>query len=224
MFKLKALAPVAVGLAAAAVFAVAPAAHATTGNCASILGTTCGTFQGQDTESTPANVFWDVKGGAAVANQPVIGYAFNTNGDAASDFGKVRHVGNVPGVATSNPNTVSYSFVFTPNGKWTNLCVADTGTHVLVLRSCNGLQWQRFFAEPGTVDDPARAFNGTTNNGYYVHAGGTYTLENAAFHLFVQDHSGVPPTTKATPDTRQLVDSGIVSNVQNNQVWTWTGA
>jgi len=224
MFKIKALAPVAVGIAAAAVFAVAPAAHATTGNCASILGTTCGTFAGHDTESpVAAPVYWDVKGGAAVVNNPVIGYAFNANGDSASDISKVRHVGNVPGVA-SNPNTISYSFVFTPNGHWSNLCVADTGTHVLVLRTCNGLQWQRFFAEPRVSGQAPLVFNGTSNNGWYVHSGGSYTLENAAFHLFVQDDSGVPPTTRATPDTRQLRDSTVGLTLDTNQVWAWVNA
>lgn len=227
MFKLKALAPLAAGVGVAAVVALAPAAHATTGSCASIIGPHCGTFQGTDLEpTTPATpVFWNVKGGSATVGAMVIGYANRNSGDAASDITRVYHTGALPD-GRGNETTISYSFVYSPGGKWSNLCVADPGTHVLVLRPCNGLQWQRFIVAPANVGTPPTRFPGD-GNGVYVHSGDQVTLQNVAYNLFVQDEATVPPGVhQGTPDSRQLKDDGIGSDnlVRANQVWVWGNA
>jgi hypothetical protein len=207
-------------LAGGALAAGAPAAHATTGNCTSILSTSCGTFKG--TDLVPNTVYWDVKHGTAAVGTPVIGYTANSSGDRATDFAKVKHTGPVPGLATSNVSTISYSFVYAPNGSWSNLCLADTGTHLLVLRTCNGLQYQRFIAQYDSAGDTPAAFTGTyPDNGRYISGSGgvSLSLQNVAFRSYVQDRA--VGTASGTPDQRQLVDAGIISTFGTNQVWSW---
>jgi hypothetical protein len=203
-------------------------AHASTGQCADILGPQCGTFQGMDNETTSVRVFWDVKGGVAASNNVVIGYGLNSNGDSATDITPVKHRGNVPGVAISNPDTISYSFVFTPRGHWSNLCIADTGIHILTLRPCNGQQWQRFFLHVNVVGNTPTAFDGSGNNGTYLlhNSTTTYSVQSAAFRTYVQDEATVPPAARATPDTRVLKTDvvGTSGEFKANQLWAFVSA
>lgn len=227
MFKLKTLASVLVGAAAVAALAVAPSASATTVACQSGFGDQCSTFGSTNLQSpTPHDVFWDVKGTTAKANVPIIGYGADSPSDKATDFVKVLHIGVVPALPASNSTTKSYSFVYTPNGSWSNLCVADTGTHLLTLRTCNGGQFQRFIADQTSNGQPPQVvgvgFNGDRirDNGNWPNSFG---LRNVAFGSFVQDTSTASSFgPAAVPDTRQLVDAGV-STFQDHQLWAWKG-
>jgi hypothetical protein len=211
------------GLAAGVIAAGAPAASATTGACTSVLSTNCGTFKGTDVAGAPNTVYWDVKHGTVAAGTPVIGYIANSSSDRATDIAKVKHTGVVPGLAISNVDTISYSFVYAPNGQWSNLCVADTGTHLLVLRVCNGSQYQRFIAQVNPVASAPVAFTGTyPNNGRYIPssgAGGPFSLQNVAFRGYIQDRA--ISTVAGDPDPRQLVDASVGTAFTSNQVWSW---
>lgn len=214
-------------VAVAGGLAFAAPASATTVACASGFGDQCGTFAGVNLQSpTPHDVFWDVKGTTARANVPVIGYGANSPSDKATDFVKVLHIGVVPALPASNSSTKSYSFVYTPNGSWSNLCVADTGTHKLTLRTCNGGQFQRFIAEQTSGGSPSvvgvAGFNGDRirDNG---NGSTPFGLRNVAYGLYVQDTSTASSFgPAAVPDTRQLADAGV-STFQDHQLWAWNG-
>lgn len=222
------------GLVLGGLALAAPAANATTVNCASAFGNQCGAFQGHDAETTPQIVYTDVAGKTAAPDVPIIGYGADSNQDQATDLVKVEHVGLVPGLGSSNSNTISYSFVYVPDGHWSNLCVADTGTHKLSLRTCNGLQYQRFIAQAATAGGTPVTFTGAggTKN---VAANGqavfnvdsrTFALMNVAYRLFVTDSSTVPPSARptVTPDPRILADSAVlVGGLKAGQVWMWNG-
>lgn len=230
MFKIFKASAAAAVLGGAAVVTLALPAHATTVACANGFGDQCGTFAGHDQESPAAHdVYWDVKGTSAVANTPVIGYGADSAQDKATDFVKVLHIGVVPGLPASNGSTKSYSFVYTPNGHWSNLCVADanlasTGGHALTLRTCNGGPYQRFIAQQiETGNAPTVPWNGDRirDNGNWPNS---FALRNVAFGLFVQDTSTASSFgPAATPDTRQLKDASVSGNLASYQVWAWNG-
>lgn len=222
------------GLVLSGLALAAPAAHATTADCASAFGNQCGTFQGHDHETTPVVVFWDVAGKTAAQNVPVIGYGNDGSNDVATDLVKVEHVGVVPGLGTSNSNTISYSFVYVPGGHWSNLCVADTGTHKLSLRTCNGLQYQRFIAQSSAVNTQPVPFTGasgaknTPANGQAIFNVDSrpFALMNVAYRLFATDNGDVPPSVhpSESPDPRILSDAGVaLSGLGTNQLWMWNG-
>jgi hypothetical protein len=208
-------------------FAVAPAAHATTVACQNGFGDQCGTFSSQNLQAVPHDVFWDVKGTTALPNVPVIGYGANSPSDKATDFVKVLHIGVVPTLAASNSTTKSYSIVYTPNGHWSNLCVADTGTHKLTLRTCNGGQFQRYIAEQTTPGAAPKVVGVALFNGDRIRDNGNgsnpFGLRNVAYGTYVQDTSTASSFgPAAVPDTRQLVDAGV-STFQAHQLWFWLG-
>lgn len=215
--------------AAGLLLAGGTAAHATTADCRAALGNQCGTFSGHDNEATAAVVYWDVRGKTAAVGAPVIGYSADSTSDAATDITPVEHIGHVAGVGLSDENTVSYSFVYTLAGRWSNLCVADLNDGTgLVLRTCNGLQWQRFFADrdAAPADAPQQVGGSSaTFNGDVIYLGSTahgYALQNAASRQFVSDDSvHTPGTRPAVTDDRQLVTDTVTLHLGLNQVWTW---
>jgi hypothetical protein len=219
------LAILAGSLLAAGGLAMAVPAQATTVACQNAYGDQCSTFDGINVQSpTPHAVFWDVRGGNATVNNIVIGFGADTAQDRATDFTKVLHIGTVPGLPASTTLTKSYSFVYTPNGTWTNLCVADTGTHVLTLRICNALQWQRFIAQQTAVSTaPTPVSPGFQGDRIRDNGNGAvpFALMNVAFSRYIADTSVAssfgPP---AVPDTRQLATVGVVSFTAN-ELWSW---
>jgi hypothetical protein len=122
----------------------------------------------------------------------------------------------------STSNTRSYSFVYTPNGHWSNLCVADPGTNKLVLRTCNGLQWQRFIAERTSHGNTPTAIAGFQGDRIRDNDNSNpFSLRDVATNLYVQDTSHASAFgPAAVPDTRQLVTGGV-STYTDNQLWTW---
>lgn len=105
---------------------------------ASTPGCTHGTFAGYcgtqaDNEASP--LVFDVKGQVAAYDQPVIGYPDSTL-DPATDFVMLAYDGGV-----------FKMFIYAPQGVISNLCVAEPFKYApLVLRPCNGKQWQLFEA------------------------------------------------------------------------------
>lgn len=197
---------------------LALSASATTADCRAAHGNHCGTFSGTDT-SAAHTVYWDVKGQVKAPNAIVIGYSANGTSDPATDFTTVQHVGHVNSVGLSDQNTVSYSFVYTPRGVWSNLCVADPNDgRGLVLRTCNGLQWQRFFADRGaTTASSPRQVGVTGFNGDVIFSSSstrTYALQNAASRQFVSDDA---PAASG----RWLVTDSVAGTFGANQIWTW---
>ena len=117
---------------------VALPASATTAACRSgpYVGL-CGTMV--DHESFP--LAFASRGQSAANNTPIIGFP-NLNGDAGSDFVVLSYAGGS-----------SVMFIFAPNGKITNMCIANPaggysgnpgGPFGLILRACNGSVFQRF--------------------------------------------------------------------------------
>jgi hypothetical protein len=213
------------GLLAGSVALAAPAAHSTTVACQNGFGDQCSTFGGVNLQAVPHAVYMDVKGTTAKANVPVIGYGVDSPSDKATDFVKVLHIGVVPALPASTGTTKSYSFVYVPNGSWSNLCVADTGTHLLTLRTCNGGQFQRYIAEQTTVGSPPRVVGVAGFNGDRIRDNGNgpnpFALRNVAYGLYVQDTSHASAFgPAAVPDTRQLVDAGVATFTAN-QLWAW---
>lgn len=210
--------------AAVAVGGLALSASATTVACQNGFGDQCSTFGGENLQSpTPHAVYWDVKGTTAKANVPVIGYGQDTQQDKATDFVKVQHIGAVPGLAASDSHTRSYSFVYTPNGHWSNLCVADTGTHVLSLRTCNGGQFQRYIAEQTSGGTPSVVGSGFNGDRIRDNGNGStpFALMNVAYHRYVADTSTASSFgPAATPDTRQLATVGVTT-FTDNELWAW---
>lgn len=226
--KLKGLLPVAAGAAAGIALAAVPA-HATTADCLSALGNQCDTFTGQD--AAAHTVYWDNRGQVKAPGAVIIGYSANSTSDPATDFTKVQHIGKVPGLGLSDQNTITYSFVYTPRGAWTSLCIADpnAGDNHLVLRSCNGLQWQRFVAQntlaqgvPNQVNPAGSGFNGQAVPSF---GHSTFAFQNVASRKWVTDAGTGSPGAPSSPDTRQLVDAAPSSTVTAgtfgaNQVWS----
>jgi len=221
------LAPAAVtAFTAVSILASSLSANATTVACQNGFGDQCSTFGGQNVQSpTPHDVFWDVRGGGAFANNLVIGFGADSPADKATDIVKVLHIGVVPGLPASTSTTKSYSFVYAPNGWWSNMCVSDPGNHLVVLRTCNGKQWQRFIAEQTQNGQPAKTVGALGFNGDRIRDNGNgpnpFGLRDVATNLYVQDISAASSFgPAATPDTRQLVTAGV-STFNDNQLWSW---
>jgi hypothetical protein len=164
------------GLAPAIGAAFAVPAGASTYSCAAALGTQCGTFTENAYSSdlvgialTPRNIKttqpsgggasgglgWAVKDASSASGTPLIaGPNYSPGIDQSTDLTKVEHYGTIPG----SPGGATgigywYSFVYTPSGEWTSMCVANPNNSGrdgsnLVLRTCNQQKWQAFLALP----------------------------------------------------------------------------
>ena len=147
------------GLAPGIGAAFAVPAQASTSGCAAAVGTQCGTFTAL-AYSTPGGDSggqgWDVKGASSAINTPLIeGKNYSPGSDPGTDLTKVEHYGAIPGARSTTPGTW-YSFVYTPSGKWTSMCLSNPnnkgkgGTN-LVLRPCSQNKWQAFLAIQRTL-------------------------------------------------------------------------
>ena len=94
---------------------------------------------------------WDVYQQHARVNQPVAGW-LATQHDPAVDFYRIAEGSD-------------YQLEYAPNGAGTGLCVSNPGDGLLVLRSCNGNIWQKFYQSGGYVFSAV--------NGQYVNPNGT---------------------------------------------------
>jgi len=167
------------GLAPAIGAAFAVPAGASTYACAAALGTQCGTFTesaynagstvpplGGDGASLPLSpqpsgggdsggLGWDVMDASSAVNTPlIVGQNYSPGIDQGTDLTKVEHYGTIPGSPGGRSGIgYWYSFVYTPSGVWTSMCVSNPnnqgpGGSNLVLRPCNQQMWQAFLALP----------------------------------------------------------------------------
>jgi len=107
-----------------------PASASTPGCTAGALYGYCGT---QATDTTPALVM-DSSGQSAAYGNPVIGWSDSTT-DPATDFFQLAYAGD---------STLGVMFMYAPGGVISGMCVADPGDAHVVLRTCNGGNWQRW--------------------------------------------------------------------------------
>jgi hypothetical protein len=98
---------------------------------------------------------WAVMGASSAVNTPlIVGPNTSPGTDPGTDLTKVEHYGTIPG-SPGGPHAYGYwySFVYTPSGVWTSMCVSNPnnqgpGGSNLVLRTCNQQMWQAFLALP----------------------------------------------------------------------------
>jgi hypothetical protein len=129
------LAAMAVPVTMAALVLAAQGAQASTPEC------TNGTYHGycatQIDNGTPVLVMDNSKQREAVDN-PVVGWT-DSSTDPATDWVQLAYAGD---------NSLGVMFFWAPTGVNLNLCVADPGNGHVVLRECNGSNWQRWIAAP----------------------------------------------------------------------------
>jgi hypothetical protein len=158
-----------------------------TGALASTPGCTAGAYLGfcaTQADNGTAVLVLDSRGQGTSVNNPVIGYTDSTS-DPGTDFFQLDYAGDP---------SLGVMFEFAPGGTLSNMCVADPGDGFLVLRGCNGSNWQRWVAAPvGTT-----AF---------------FTLTNRATHRILT--AGAPGA--------QLVTAGATATPAGNQEWKLSG-
>ncbi len=120
---------------ALALAGVKPAAASTPGCTTGAFAGYCGT----ETDGETPAMSWDVKQQAARAGQPIIAWP-DSDSDRALDFVALK-----PG--TGNVQAAKM-FIYAPDGLITNLCISEPFQGAaLVLKACNGSQWQIFTAQ-----------------------------------------------------------------------------
>jgi len=127
------LAAVAVPVTTAALVLGAQAAQASTPGCTN--GAYLGYCATQADSGTPVLVLDSFHQGAGV-NNPVIGWTDSTT-DPGTDFFQLAFAGD---------NSLGVMFDYAPGGTITRMCAADPGDGLVVLRSCNGSNFQRWVA------------------------------------------------------------------------------
>ena len=117
----------------AGVIAMAPGAGASTPEC--VNGTYSGFCATQADAGTPTLVMDNSKQSTAI-NNPVIGWT-DSSTDPATDWFQLAFKGD---------NSLGVMFFWAPTGVNLDLCVADPGDGKVVLRQCNGSNFQRWVA------------------------------------------------------------------------------
>lgn len=174
-------AALAVPVTTAALVLAAQGAQASTPEC------TNGTYHGycatQIDNGTPALVI-DNSGQREAVDNPVIGWT-DSSTDSATDWFQLAYAGD---------NSLGVMFFWAPTGVNVNLCMADPGNGHVVLRVCNGSDWQRWIATP-------------------VGSAGFFTWTNRATHRILQ--SGAKGS--------QLVTVAPSATTSGNQQWKFSG-
>jgi len=126
----------------------------------------------QADEGPPVLVIDSLRQGRAYGN-PVIGWP-DSGTDPGTDWFQLTYGGGT--------SSAGIMFQFTPGGSFTSMCMSDPGNGLVVLRPCNGSNWQRWV--PSLV--------GTSG----------YTMTNRATHRILQANGkGGQLTTVARPVT-----------------------
>ncbi len=174
------LAAIAVPVTTAALVLAAQGAQASTPEC------TNGTYHGycatQIDNGTPALVIDNSAQREAVDN-PVIGWT-DSSTDPATDWFQLAYAGD---------NSLGVMFFWAPTGVNLNLCMADPGNGHVVLRVCNGLDWQRWIATQ-------------------VGSTGFYTWTNRATHRILQSGAKGSQLVTVTPS----------ATTSGNQQWKFS--
>ena len=174
------LAAMAVPVTIAALVLAAQGAQASTPEC------TNGTYHGycatQIDNGTPVLVMDNSKQREAVDN-PVVGWT-DSSSDPATDWVQLAYAGD---------NSLGVMFFWAPTGVNLNLCVADPGNGHVVLRECNGSNWQRWIAAP-------------------VGSTGFFTWANRATHRILQSGAKGSQLVTVTPS----------ATTSGNQEWKFS--
>ena len=174
------LATVAVPVTVAALVLTAQGAQASTPEC--LNGAYHGYCATQIDNGTPALVIDNSKQLAAV-NNPVIGWT-DSSTDPATDWFQLAYAGN---------NSLGVMFFWAPTGINLDLCMADPGNGHVVLRQCNGSDWQRWIATP-------------------VGSTGFFTWTNRATHRILQSGAKGSQLVTVTPS----------ATTSGNQQWKFS--
>lgn len=166
------LAAIAVPAAVAGLVLAAQGAQASTSACTTGAYTSyCGT---QANNASTALVL-DSAGQGITTDNKVIGWP-NSTSDAGTDWVQLAY-----GSEAAN----GVMWIFAPNGIISNMCASDPGNGLVVLRGCNGSNWQRWLSTP-------------------VSTTGFQTWTNRATHRILQSGAKgaqlitvTPPTTPA---------------------------
>lgn len=138
MTRLRMLAAAAATVTTAALVLAAQTAQASTPGCtAGAYAGYCGTQVDQG--KTPVVI--DSSRRSAAYNNPVIGWT-NSSSDPATDWVQLPYGGSA---------ALGVMFIFAPGGVISNMCAADPGDFHVVLRTCNGSNWQRWIPGSGTI-------------------------------------------------------------------------
>jgi hypothetical protein len=133
------LAAITLPVTVAAVLLAAQGARAATPRCTS--GAYFGYCATQADNGSPVLVM-DSAGQRTTTDNRVISWPDSTS-DPATDWFQLPYGGD---------NSLGVMFVFAPNGRISNMCAADPGDGRVVLRGCNGSNWQRWMpAEVGST-------------------------------------------------------------------------
>ncbi len=174
------LAAIAVPVTTAAVVLTAQGAQASTPGCTN--GAYFGYCATQADNGSPVLVI-DSAGQGTTTNNPVIGWS-NSTSDPGTDWFQLAYAGN---------NSLGVMFVFAPGGVISGMCAADPGDGHVVLRGCNGSNWQRWVA----------AQVGTT---------GFFTWTNRATHKILQSGAKGSQLVTVTPS----------ATTSGNQQWKFS--
>ena len=175
------LAAVAAPVTMAALVLTAQGAQASTPEC--INGTYHGYCATQVDNGTPALVI-DNSGQRESVDNPVVGWT-DSSADPATDWFQLAYAGD---------NSLGIMFFWAPTGVNLDLCMADPGNGHVVLRQCNGSNYQRWVAAA-------------------VGSSGFFTWTNRATHRILQ--SGAKGA--------QLVTVGASATTSGNQEWKFSG-
>jgi hypothetical protein len=149
--------------------ALPASASASTPECTS--GTYTGYCGTQANNGSPVLVMDNSKQRTDI-NNPVIGWT-DSSTDPATDWVQLAFAGD---------NSLGVMFFWAPTGVNLDLCVADPGNGRVVLRVCNGSNWQRWVAT--------------------ATSGGFFTWKNRATHRILHANAkGAQLTTVAPPAT-----------------------
>lgn len=164
------LAAIAAPVTVAALALAAQGAQASTAACVS--GAYAG-YCGTQANNASTDLVLDSSGQGTAYNNKVIGWP-NSTTDPGTDWVNLAFAG-------SPANGVM--FIFAPNGIISNMCAADPGDSLVVLRPCNGSNWQRWI--PTAVSGQA----------------GFFTWTNRATHKILQSGSKGSQLITVTPPT-----------------------
>ncbi len=125
----------------------------------------------------------DSRGQGVSTNNPIIGWT-DSSTDPGTDFFQLPYAGEP---------SLGVMFEFAPGGALSNMCAADPGNGFVVLRGCNGSNWQRWVAAQ-------------------VGTSGFFTWTNRATHRILT----------AGPQGAQLVTAGATATPAETQEWKFS--
>jgi hypothetical protein len=175
------LAAMAVPVTMAALVLTAQGAQASTPGCTN--GAYFGYCGTQADKGSPVLVL-DSAGHSTATDNHVIGWS-NATSDPGTDWFQLAYAGD---------SSLGVMFVFAPNGVISGMCAADPGNSRVVLRACNGSNWQRWI--------PAQL--GST---------GYFTWTNRATHKILQSGAKGSQLVTVTPS----------ATTSGNQQWKFSG-